>query len=500
MRRAIFVLAFLGVVATSLAPAVDFEITLHPVSFQERRRVEVTMLPTRRVEARMRARARYEEGQARIEISYNDMKPAVLFGGDVTCYVLWAVNRDGGVENLGELWVRPEKDDDNLVFSTGLRTFALLVTAEPYYQVSKPSELVVFWNDSRPDPAVQVQTLPFKGFAEAPKYGFESLRNVRYDGKTPLDLLQAEKALEIAERLGAPQYAAAVFQEATVGLRQAETAVRSSVARRGAQEFARKSVASSNEAIRITLRTLEAKALDERIAARRAEMAGLEAKAAEAEQRASEASKRAQETEASILSLRQEKAQAEAAVRASSRELEQIRGERDRVRAQQAELERAVGSLREERARLEREKELLQGRLQEALSLVADTRQSARGFILNLPDILFDVNQATLKPEAKLVIAKLAGILLIMRDLNLRIEGHTDSTGSASYNLRLSRRRSDAVFDFLAESGITTQRMNAVGYGMERPISENSTAEGRSQNRRVEIIIREGQVEEEAAG
>jgi outer membrane protein OmpA-like peptidoglycan-associated protein len=127
---------------------------------------------------------------------------------------------------------------------------------------------------------------------------------------------------------------------------------------------------------------------------------------------------------------------------------------------------------------------------------VADTRESARGFIVNLPDILFDVGEATLKTDATVALAKLAGILLIMQDLNLRVEGHTDSTGTASFNLRLSERRADSVFDFLAAQGIQVARMKTAGYGMERPIADNSTAAGRSQNRRVEIIIAEGEVSE----
>jgi outer membrane protein OmpA-like peptidoglycan-associated protein len=143
---------------------------------------------------------------------------------------------------------------------------------------------------------------------------------------------------------------------------------------------------------------------------------------------------------------------------------------------------------------LEVEKVDLQGKLQSALSQVADTRESARGLIVSLPDILFDVGQATLKPDATIALAKLAGILLIMDDLNLRIEGHTDSTGSPSFNLRLSQRRADAVFDLLSSQGIRSSRIRTVGYGVERPVADNSSAEGRSRNRRVEIIIAEGEI------
>jgi outer membrane protein OmpA-like peptidoglycan-associated protein len=151
-----------------------------------------------------------------------------------------------------------------------------------------------------------------------------------------------------------------------------------------------------------------------------------------------------------------------------------------------------MASLREEKAQLS-------NRLEGALGQVAETRSTARGMIVNLPDILFDVNQSTLKPDAKLVIAKLAGILLIMQDLNLRVEGHTDATGPYDYNLRLSEDRARSVVQFLAEQGIAATRMVAEGYGPDRPIASNDTGEGRSRNRRVELVIAEGTVAEAPA-
>jgi outer membrane protein OmpA-like peptidoglycan-associated protein len=159
------------------------------------------------------------------------------------------------------------------------------------------------------------------------------------------------------------------------------------------------------------------------------------------------------------------------------------------LRAEQLALVDAVAGLRQDR-------EELTGRLDDALSQVADTRNTARGTIVNLPDILFDVNQSTLKAEAKLVIAKLAGILLIMGDLNTRIEGHTDSTGSFDHNMRLSEARAAAVRDFLFDQGIAAKRMKVKGYGPDRPIASNETTDGRAKNRRVEIVIAEGEIAE----
>lgn len=498
------------------------EVQLNVVRFPERREVRLKMVPNRRIpQAQISAKVNFREGQMRIDLSYDNMKPAVLFGGDITCYVLWAINRDGQAENLGELWVRPGNDSETVRFSTGLRSFALLITAEPYFQVVKPSEFVLFFNDASPDPPVGTQPLQFSEFGEPPKNGLETLANVKYDGDTPLDILQAEKAYEIAERMGAREYAGNLLRDASVRLEQAAQAVKSSRSQRGAQEYARQSFASSNEAIRITLRSLEAEALERRIAERKAEMDALESRLAASEEKRKQAEAEAQRQ---IDQLSQQKAQAEQAVQQAQEELTRIRDQRARTEREKEQLEQEmrrieaekaqldsrmqelrgslgnlqaeISNLQQEKQRIQADKAAVEDRLSEALGQVAETRNSARGIILNLPDILFDVNEATLKPEARIVIAKLAGILLIMKDLNLRIEGHTDSTGSPSYNLKLSEKRAASVFDFLYEQGISGQRMKSVGYGMERPIADNSTAAGRRQNRRVEIIIGEGEIAE----
>jgi len=173
-----------------------------------------------------------------------------------------------------------------------------------------------------------------------------------------------------------------------------------------------------------------------------------------------------------------------------------LRQEQESLKISMVALERDKVDLQKEKSGLQQEKSDLQSRLQGALSQVADTRESARGLIVNLPDILFDLGQANLKTEAKYVISQLSGILLLMPDLNLRIEGHTDSTGTPSGNLRLSQKRADSVFDFISGQGITATRMTTAGYGQDKPIADNTTNEGRKKNRRVEIIIGEGVISE----
>ncbi|MCZ6768618.1 MAG: OmpA family protein [Acidobacteria bacterium] len=452
MNRFSKAFSILGLSALMVAPllATPADIELAVINFAERHKVEFEMVPSHRVPGvRIRTKVEFEEGQNRIEISWAHMLPAVVFGGDITCYVLWAINREGTYENLGEFWVRPGRNSDKMEYSTGLRNFALMVTAEAYYLVRQPSPMVVTYNQPSEDSRAPATPLIFSDFGPLPKSDRETLDLATYDSKAPLDILQAERVLEIARGLGASQYAADIFQEADIRLQQARQMAKSSRSQRGSQEFARKSVAASNDAIQISLR-------------------------------------------------RQEAEKAEAEVRASQMELDRIRREKTTVESEKAAieseksaLEAALGDLRQETQRLEREKGVLEGRLQGALSQVAETRESARGYIINLPDILFDIGQATLKPEARQLMARLAGILLIMQDHNLQVEGHTDSTGSFQYNLLLSESRARSVVNFMAQQGIDGERMIAIGYGFDRPIADNFTPQGRSRNRRVEIILSE---------
>ena len=445
-----------------------------------------------------------------------------MFGGDITSFVLWAVSRDGKAENLGELWVRPEKADDTLRFSTGQRTFALMVTAEPYYQIDKPSDFLIFWNGGSQDPQAPSSPISFTDLGEPSQCTIERLDFVKYDGKTPVDVLQAEKTYEMAEGMKAGDYASALMADAMTTLQQSRQMARSSSSRKGAQDYARRSVASSNEAIRITLRRLEAEQLDAEIQQRRAEIEQLEGRARESEDRARRVR---EEADRQVAALEEQKSAAEQQVSSSRDQLRQIQSDKARIEAERDSLNQAtvelksqrealtlsISDLESESARLRSEKERLaqekaqveldkqktEDRLQAALSQVADTRESARGLILNLPDILFDVNKETLKTELKTAIAKLAGILLIMPEHRVRIEGHTDSTGSEEYTLKLSTERAQSVLGFLAEEGIDDSRLKAVGSGLTRPIAENDTREGRQKNRRVEIIISDQEIGEE---
>jgi len=473
-RHATAMIVSIAAILTSAGATAD-DLTLYAPQFPTGNSVSLDMTGTPQApNARVEAKVNFnKEGQAEIQIDYKDMKPAVLFGGDITAYVVWAISKDGRAVNLGELPTRDAKG--SVRYRTGLKSFALLITAEPYYLVRKPSDLAMFFNAKPSAKRIPSDDFVFSRLKPAADHQLDSIVNISWDSDEPLELIQAEKAYELAQRIDAGSHAPDLFFQATTTLEQAKALAGAGRKRKTSADYALRSVALSNDAIGISERKIEAAELEAEIAARRAEMEALETRATEAETMLAEAEVMLAEASEKTTALSAERSQLEAGMIA--------------LRTEQAALEDAVVGLRADR-------EELASRLDDALSLVADTRSTARGTIVNLPDILFDVNQSTLKPEAKLVIAKLAGILLIMGDLNTRIEGHTDSTGQYDYNMSLSEARATSVRDFLFKQGIKGQRMTVEGYGPDHPIADNTSKEGRAKNRRVEIVIAEGTIAE----
>jgi outer membrane protein OmpA-like peptidoglycan-associated protein len=137
----------------------------------------------------------------------------------------------------------------------------------------------------------------------------------------------------------------------------------------------------------------------------------------------------------------------------------------------------------------EREKQELRNKLAVQLNLILETRDSARGLIVNISDVLFDTGKYTLRPGAREKLAKVSGIILAYPSLKLEVEGHTDSVGTDEYNMQLSENRANSVRDYLAQQGINTSSIAARGFGKSQPVATNDTAAGRQQNRRVELVV-----------
>ncbi len=550
-----------GIAAAFLAPALHaLDVQLAAVQFPDNKSLDVPMAASTRVApATAEAEVKFRNGQGEIEISYKQLPPALLFSGDVTSYVVWAVARDGATENLGELIVRKQSGDAE--FRTGQKEFGLLITAEPYPLVLRPSELVCFTSIAPPPKKGKSTPVTLTSFTPLPRLGNPTIGSMVYSGKESLDLIQAQGVLQQAQAMGAEKYAPDAMRDAATSLAQATNSYRDNQTRQ-AIDFARRSVAQSSAAIRTTQqkqadeaaaaaaaeRTAQMKSLeDQRASAQRqasdAQAAALAAReqalaareqAAAAQQQLSQAQQQAAAAQQQMTLLQQQAAAAQqeaaaaseraAAAGLSAEASEAARREADAARqkaedlasqasaaqsraeqataeasaaaatlaSQKQELETRVGQTEAEVAKLRAERNDLEGRLNASLSEVAQISQSARGVVVNLPDILFDTNKATLKPNAQVALAKLAGIVSLFPNINLRVEGHTDSTGGDVINVPLSRERAQSVMDFLNSQGVAASRMKAEGYAARIPVADNSTPEGRSKNRRVEIILAEG--------
>jgi outer membrane protein OmpA-like peptidoglycan-associated protein len=266
--------------------------------------------------------------------------------------------------------------------------------------------------------------------------------------------------------------------------------------RKQAETNAREAAQMAEDARLITVRKIQ----EEQLANERAAAAQREAEAQEQARKAAEQARldqeRRQAAEADRLAAEQARSQAEQAKLEAQQAAAQAA--RDKSAAEAAR-EAAVSQQEIARADAERsrqaaqqadaEKVQLRERLRQQLNMILETRESARGLIVNINDVLFDFNKYTLKPGAREKLAKVAGILLAYPGLKVQLEGHTDSIGSEEYNLKLSEERAGAVRDYLLSQSVPASNLSAAGFGKGNPVASNDTAAGRQQNRRVEMVV-----------
>ena len=470
-RRIVLLALFIMGASSALAAA---EVRLTALTLQPGKTLDLSFGKTSRAPlgAAMKATIGYDSGQASIKLGYQKMEPAVLFAGDIAAYVLWAVAPDGAVENLGEVVADKKSASGSLLAYTVRKTFALMVTAEPFAAVTQPTELVVFTSGQFQGLNITNTPFAFKDFTTEYKPALDSISGIQYNDPTPAAVKQAQKAMEIAAKLNA----AAVNPKAMDG---AQIAFGKAMAATGDKKVmadqARVAVQLASQAIKDTVKVNEAKAAAEAEAKRQAERTALETRAATAEGESARIAQQLIDVMAQREALASESSSLAKQTAILTTERDALKTERDRL---------AV-----ERETIEKERDELAGLLTGALSSVAETTETARGVIVSLSGILFDVGKATLKPASQLTVAKLAGILIVFPGMNLSIEGFTDSTGSADLNMRLSTDRARAVYEFLMAQGISNARMKYQGFGPENPVAPNDTEANRARNRRVEVVL-----------
>ena len=457
------------------------------------------LLPLARGEARVDS----QMGSTKIDVHVNKLTPANQFGPEYLTYVLWAITPEGRAQNLGELAL--SGDHSSLLATTSLQVFGLLVTAEPYFAVTQPSDVVVMENFVRNDTTGTIEQVDAK--YELLKRGQYTMNHTDYkpvkiNPKGPLQLAEAENAVEIARLAGADKYAADTFQKATLALQNAEDFM-SNHGGKPVETNAREAAQMAEDARIITFRKMQEEELanerrmkEEQLAAQRAaaEQAQANAQASDQQRAAADSARAAADAaraaaeqaqaqaQAAAAQANQDKAAADAARAAALQQQQQAEADAERARL-------AAAQADTQRQQAEGERTQMRERLKQQLNAVLETRESARGLIVNINDVLFDFNKYTLKPGAREKMAKVSGILLAYPGLKLQLEGHTDSVGTDDYNMKLSQERADAVRDFLTQQGVALPSITSVGLGKAAPVASNDTAAGRQQNRRVELVV-----------
>jgi outer membrane protein OmpA-like peptidoglycan-associated protein len=439
------------------------------------------------------AKVEGKDGRLDIQLDLNKLSPASRFGGQFLTYVLWAITPEGRAVNLGEVLPR-EDGKEKVNVTTNLQAFGMIVTAEPYYSVLYPSDKVVAENIIRDTT---------KGFEEPINAKFDVLEGGQYiidipgdqlpssqaSVNVPLDLLEARNAVVIAKAAGAQQYAADSLTKAEDMLQRAEDYYQRKQGRTPIGTAARGATQMAEDARVLTLRRIQQAKIDAERRANQEAQAKAEAEAAAAQQQAAQSQAQAAQAQAQADEDARRRAEAERATADAQRQQAEAQAQQQQAQAAAAAALQAQNQAEQQRLEAVHQREAMRARLLAQLNQVLQTRDTARGLIVSMPDVLFDFNQHTLKPEARERLAKISGIVLAYPDLKLEIDGYTDSVGSDEYNQTLSDKRAEAVRDYLVSSGVSMNSVTARGLGKSDPVADNSTAAGRPLNRRVEMIV-----------
>ena len=430
-----------------------------------------------------------------IDAKFQGLEDATKFGLEYLTYVLWAVSPQGRPVNLGELTLDKSGNAHVKAF-TDLQTFGLIVTAEPYFAVTQPGNMVVIESASISGAATENVDAKY----ELVTRGTYSSTNTHIqdaifgiDTKTPLELFEARNAVRIAHIAEADKYAASILSKAGQQLMHAEEVYRQKQ-NKAAVEVAAKEATETAEEARLMAVKQKAEAEAQAAAAAREAQARADA-AAEAKRRADAEAARLQAEQAKA-EAEKAKAEALAAAQEAARQKEEAEKAKAEALAQQqalaAEAEKAKAAAAQSenlRQQAEQEKAELRARLLQQLNSILATRDTARGLIANMSDVLFRSGSFELLPGARERLAKVSGIILAYPSLHVSVEGHTDSVGGDDYNQSLSEQRAESVRQYFIQQGIPAAAIEARGFGKTAPIASNDTPEGRQQNRRVELIL-----------
>jgi outer membrane protein OmpA-like peptidoglycan-associated protein len=452
------------------------------------------------------AKVESRRGTMEIEAEFGGLDKPASFGTEYLTYVLWAISPEGRAVNIGEVLVG-DNHRSKLDVTTDLQAFALIVTAEPYYAVRRPSNVVIMENVIRPDTRGTIESVDAKyelidrGGYIPTGYKFDP---VVLNARLPLEFFEARNAVRIAKSDGAELYAADSYGKAVDEMKRAdEMGARNHYDKKELISMSREVVQTADDSREIAVKRIDADRIN-------ADKDSEAAKLANARATANDATQARIGAEAATADANLRRSEADQATAEAQRQQQNALAESDRnralavdasqatVAAQQAQKDAEAESERNRLAAANSDQQLtqavqdreqLRAKLLQQFNLIFATRDTARGLIVSLSDVLFDSGKSTLRPIAREKLAKISGIVLAYPDLRLAIEGNTDSVGSDALNQTLSEQRANSVRDYLAMENIPATSMTSQGFGKTQPVASNDTAEGRQQNRRVELVV-----------
>lgn len=449
-----------------------------------------------------------KKSSVEIDAKFDGLDDPTKFGLEYLSLVLWAISPEGRAVNLGELVF--DHNSSRVKAITDMQTFGMIVTAEPYFAVNQPGNMVVMENI----PPAGGRQENIEARYELLGRGTYSATNTKIqdaifgiDRKTPRVLFEARNAVRIANLAAADKYAPSILTSATAQLKKAEEAYVQKRDKSTVETLARETVSTAEEA---RVMAVKQKVEEEAQAKAAADKKAAEDREAKARQDAIDEANRRKAAEDARVQAEQARAQAQAAQADAERmkaEAEKARQDAEAAR-QQADAARAAAEQQKQalaveadkarkaaeesdrlRQEAEKEKADLRAQLLQQLNQVLATRDTARGLIANMSDVLFKTGSFELLSGARERLAKVSGIVIAHPGLKLEVEGHTDAVGSDEYNQKLSENRAGAVRDYLVQQGIPADAIVSRGMGKTQPVATNDTAEGRQQNRRVELVL-----------
>ncbi|MGC2475571.1 MAG: OmpA family protein [Candidatus Sulfotelmatobacter sp.] len=451
-----------------------------------------------------------KRGSIAIEAEFGNLQKPTTFGNEYLTYVLWAISPEGRAVNLGEVLIGGNHRS-KLNVTTDLQAFALIVTAEPYYAVRQPSNVVVLEN------VVREET---KGTTEAVNAKYELMERGGYiptgykfdpvilNAKLPLEFFEARNAVRIAQSEGAEQYAPDSYQHAVQLMNKADgEATDKHIDKKPLIATSRETVQTAEDARAIAVKKMD----DVRLANERQDSADAQAKSLA---EAAEATRRKEQAESDAARAQAAKAQAESDTVNAQAANAQAQSDATKARNDAVEAQAAAAKAKSDMAdnqassasalsaaqadtlkaqqaeqQAETDKATMRAKLSAQLNSILQTRDSARGLIVSMSDVLFDTGKYSLKSGAREKLAKVAGILLAYPSLNIEVGGYTDNIGGDAMNQTLSENRANSVRDYLVQEGVASNSVSSKGFGNTLPVASNDSSAGRQQNRRVELLV-----------